>query len=676
MNFLFSEGDHEEEKKEEAVYNQAAPDGSMEEPFMQFDMPENDFLQERQETLPSNLSFGIPMRSGQEMQPSIQSFGIDMEKSDKASSIFFRKETMDWENDSKTLHDELIKKASYIKFPPGKGNKKKAWFYIARETLAGKTTLLGMAKGEVTKKWNNLFTQVANLKIYKLVDGKQIDAWKYCKSQEYVFEGGEKPKYVQDYERSLVGSRVPNNNLHNRVPDEKIQNDVNQNGIPERSLVGSIVPCDIEEEDYFGNIFDPAMDSPNNFHNRVSDGKIQNDVNQNGIPERSLVGSRVPCDIEEEDYFGNIFDPAMDSPNNFHNRVSDEKIQNDVNQNDIEYNKPENIQVIYKDLIDNPLQELDEKESVTASNLKNIVTDATEMDLVVKSSESQPLPLESFKESLPQVIQPEHKIQLDLQLREELFAADVEKNETRFDLLDQAVEEKKNEICQGITSPSQKSKDPVVLIRNPGIGKSPILNGLMREVAVHSNNVADIQADQFEKIREEFSTKIQLLENNMKVLQEQMAQQQEKQEKEEKARKDLENGMKVLQEQMAQQQEKEEKARRDLENGMKVLQEQMAQQQEKQEKEEKARKDLENGMKVLQEQMAQQQEKARKEQERMETELKEEQKQQGELIDNIINYLQKQTAQNTNSYKPVNRCWGCGGGPGHPWSYSCRGNFF
>ena len=70
---------------------------------------------------------------------------------------------------------------------------------------------------------------------------------------------------------------------------------------------------------------------------------------------------------------------------------------------------------------------------------------------------------------------------------------------------------------------------------------------------------------------------------------------------------------------------------------MKVLQEQMAQQQEQQEKQEKAESSKKGWRQSLK----------------------------------LINNLEEQSAQGTNSYESEGRCIGCSGGPGHNWKIGC-----
>ena len=146
---LFLEGDREEEG---IGYNKAVQDDLMEEPI---------------KPVICILSFGDPR---------------DMKSSDRASTIVFRKETTDWKRDWDTLRDVL---EFYLDY------KRKAWLYCAKEIFGDKTMLLGMAKGEVTKKWNNLFDD-KNLEIRKLAKGKKIfdGALSYCKSKDWAFSKG------------------------------------------------------------------------------------------------------------------------------------------------------------------------------------------------------------------------------------------------------------------------------------------------------------------------------------------------------------------------------------------------------------------------------------------------------------------------------------------------------
>lgn len=521
--------------------------------------------------------------------------------------------------------------------------KKKAWIYIARETNDGSTTLLGMAKGEVSKKWNTLF-DVTNIKVYQLQDRSGNDALNYIKSKTLVFAKGVEPKYLN------TGKEKPNHPQplwyelsdplaflkDNQILEEQKQNATNQNNI------GSILsePGNKDQMSSFTWELDDNQSAiaSSNLKTIVTNALPNTEPNPAGkFPvniafeqglnmaeqkydivdflaileslQQTLKDVDIP-NIKERDRMSNHLKSLI----SISYKISSEKVPEIV----------DSLQTPVKPLIKNPTdapemfhtvrhhfsQRDDYKvaifklpkieNSMATSNMGNsAVTGVPEVDLAVQSSEGQRLPFGTFKETLPQR---ERETQPALQQREEL------------------------------------SIDG---------GWSPIRNDLIGEPRGLPNNVAVIQTDQLEQ----FSTKIQkFIEDNLNELKKQMKQQQDQQEKARKKPEKTEAELKEKEERK-QKQKQQENDLKVLQEQMTKLQEQMVQQQKELEnakkeqsrveavlKEQEEGKQQEVDLNVLREQMKQQQlqidkhteelEETRKEQEKIKEELREREKQQ------------------------------------------------
>ena len=496
-----------------------------------------------------------------------------------------------------------------------------------------------MTKGEKTKRWNDLF-KVTNLQVYKLLNGKGHDAILYCQSKEVICEKGAYPQY------------------HPNKVNEEIQNDV-----PEpKHLPPHLLP-DLDESPY-GNLY------------QTSDEEEK----QSDVPEPIHLPPHPLPDLDESP-FGNLLadDQILDK----------EETQNDIDQ-------------IAIHIKDRELDERDNDKDRMGFLPSEYALPGTDKDLAVESKSQRLSPLR-------------------------------EKNKASFDPSDQKLEGKPNTL---ITSPSQESNDTIVLIRNADVGKSPILNDLTGEVQI--KNVIEMQRDQLlEKIKEGFNPKIQFLENSIKELQAKTAQQQEKQEKTGTQAEIFESFQKMVLEQMRELQEKTQKIEYQLEEQKQLHQQKEKevhqlfdsqqnqfeklredQMRELQEKTRKFEHQFEE-QKQLHEQKEKEVHQLLDAQQNQFEKLIEDQKQLNNKVQTKLNLERSERkkleswqaralqefAQNERelelvkrkyeqikrelqiyqkpkvttptyvSYSSGGRCWGCGHGAGHQWSFNCRGPY-